>query len=330
MNSSNYKDITTTRGLNYHYYFSPATEGKSTVVLVHGFPSTSFDWHNQVTYLQERGYGLIVPDMIGYGGTAKPVDPTQYTFKLIVKDIVDIIDAEGVKRCVAIGHDWGSIVVARLATFYPDRFIAFGFLAVGYSPPSIQTYQQFMDKLKQMFHRDIGYQVLFGQVEGTTLCDKNVCFDSLTFDSFYSLVHPINAETLWPEYLCPPGATKKWVEENKQAVLDPHIPPEDHAYRKDILQKWGLAAPMCWYRVQFLNLELEDNKQIPESSYVIDKPVFLGLAEKDTVTTPALAKIPTEKWCKNLTTRSFDGGHWLMWENKDKLSTEIATWLETL
>jgi pimeloyl-ACP methyl ester carboxylesterase len=106
MDSSNYKVCTTSRGLNYHYYFSAAKDNKPTITLLHGFPSSSFDWHNQVAHLQQLGYGAIVPDMLGYGGTAKPVDPSQYQFKLIVKDIVDIIDAEGVERAVVIGHDW--------------------------------------------------------------------------------------------------------------------------------------------------------------------------------------------------------------------------------
>jgi hypothetical protein len=36
------------------------------------------------------------------------------------------------------------MVTARLANYYPDRFIGFGFLAVGYVPPPNQKYEQFI------------------------------------------------------------------------------------------------------------------------------------------------------------------------------------------
>lgn len=106
MNPNNYKDLTTSRGLNYHYYFSAPKEQKLTLLLLHGFPSLAKDWNNQVTALQEHGYGFIVPDMLGYGGTAKPTDPNEYKSSLIVKDLIDILDAEKVEHCVTIGHDW--------------------------------------------------------------------------------------------------------------------------------------------------------------------------------------------------------------------------------
>jgi pimeloyl-ACP methyl ester carboxylesterase len=106
MDSSRYKDITTSRGLIYHYYFSAPKNDKHILLLLHGFPSSSYDWHNQVAFLEERGYGLIVPDMLGYGGTAKPIDPHQYKSSLVVQDLIDILDAENVNLSVAIGHDW--------------------------------------------------------------------------------------------------------------------------------------------------------------------------------------------------------------------------------
>jgi pimeloyl-ACP methyl ester carboxylesterase len=54
---------------------SPST---STLLLLHEFPSSSYDWHNQVAFLEDCGYGLIVFDLLGYGSTVKPIDPHQY------------------------------------------------------------------------------------------------------------------------------------------------------------------------------------------------------------------------------------------------------------
>ena len=106
MNNVHYKDVTTARGLVYHYHYAPARERQVTLLFVHGFPSTSRDWRHQVIYFQAQGYGVVVPDLLGYGGTDKPTDPELYIESLMTQDLVDILDAVGVDKAIAIGHDW--------------------------------------------------------------------------------------------------------------------------------------------------------------------------------------------------------------------------------
>ncbi len=101
------KDVKVKRGYTYHYYHTPPTDVKKpTLLFIHGFPSTSRDWTRQVVYFKHAGYGVLVPDCLGYGGTSKPTDPTVYRVALIATDIMEIVEKEGVKNVVAIGHDW--------------------------------------------------------------------------------------------------------------------------------------------------------------------------------------------------------------------------------
>ncbi len=106
MDASLYKDVLTSRGLKYHYYFSPHRGSKPTLLFCHGFPSTSRDWRKEALYFQDQGYGIVVPDMLGYGGTDKPTDPALYVLSLMSDDLIDILNAEKLDRVVAIGHDW--------------------------------------------------------------------------------------------------------------------------------------------------------------------------------------------------------------------------------
>jgi pimeloyl-ACP methyl ester carboxylesterase len=106
MDAALYKDITTSRGLNYHCYIASARESNHTLLFLHGFPSTSRDWRRQVPFFHEKGYGLIVLDMLGYGGTAKPTNVEAYSANLMAKDVVDILDSEGIQKVIVIGHDW--------------------------------------------------------------------------------------------------------------------------------------------------------------------------------------------------------------------------------
>lgn len=135
MDRSLFKNTTTSRGLLYHYYISPGT--KAWLLFLHGFPGSALDWVEQVGYFAGSGYGVIVPDMLGYGGTAKPTDPQLYAPSAICQDVIDILDAEHLQSVIVIGHDLGANITGRLANIHPHRFIAFAFLSVGYSPPGL-------------------------------------------------------------------------------------------------------------------------------------------------------------------------------------------------
>lgn len=107
MDPSLYKDLKTSRGFNYHYYrFVSDDNSKPTLLLLHGFPSLSQDWSHVVQHFQSQNYGIIVPDLLGYGGTDKPTDATIYRMKLMSRDVIEILDNENERTVIAIGHDW--------------------------------------------------------------------------------------------------------------------------------------------------------------------------------------------------------------------------------
>ena len=106
LNDSAYRRVTVSRGLEYQYYRHPGDPSKPTLLFLHGFPSTSYDWRIQAAFFGGDGYGLIIPDMLGYGGTASPSEVAAYKASLICKDMIEILDTESVSRCIVIGHDW--------------------------------------------------------------------------------------------------------------------------------------------------------------------------------------------------------------------------------
>lgn len=112
MDTSLYRDFTTSRGLKYHYFFSPAQASKPTILFCHGFPSTARDWRRLVPYFKDKGYGIIAPDMLGYGGTDKPTEPAKYVSSALAKDLVEILDNEGIQQVIAVGHDWYDLLLA--------------------------------------------------------------------------------------------------------------------------------------------------------------------------------------------------------------------------
>ena len=106
MDTSKFKTCTVRRGHTYRYYVSPAAPGRPTLFFIHGFPSSSLDWARQVAYFEPKGFGIIVPDCLGYGGTSKPVNQEEFRWKLLADDLIDILDVEKPEVVIGIGHDW--------------------------------------------------------------------------------------------------------------------------------------------------------------------------------------------------------------------------------
>ncbi len=86
--------------------------GAPTLLLMHGYPTASWDWHKLWPQLTER-YHVIALDMIGFGFSDKP-----YSYDYRIMDQADIYDAflrlRAVKQYHALAHDIGVSVAAEL------------------------------------------------------------------------------------------------------------------------------------------------------------------------------------------------------------------------
>jgi len=87
------------------------------VVLLHGFPETSFAWRFQIPALSAH-YRVIAPDLRGYGETDKPAKG--YDKRTMANDIVELLKALDVGRVALVGHDRGARVATRLVKDHPD------------------------------------------------------------------------------------------------------------------------------------------------------------------------------------------------------------------
>ena len=57
--------------------------------------------------LTTKGYGVVLPELLGYGETDKPTNVEAYAFNPMCRQIAGILDAEGVQTVVGLGHDFG-------------------------------------------------------------------------------------------------------------------------------------------------------------------------------------------------------------------------------
>ena len=109
--AQHYKTVTTSRGFRYRYYFSAPLPGRPSVLLIHTITSLAVGLFRQANYFRAKGYGIVVPDLLGYGGTDKPVDVTSYVQSGIARDLIDILDNEGVEDVIVFAHAWYALII---------------------------------------------------------------------------------------------------------------------------------------------------------------------------------------------------------------------------
>lgn len=93
------------------------------VLLLHGFPQTSYTYRHQLPALAAAGYRAVAPDQRGYSAGARPdpADLANYCIDALVSDVVALAVACGSDRFHLVGHDWGGQVSWATAAANPDR-----------------------------------------------------------------------------------------------------------------------------------------------------------------------------------------------------------------
>lgn len=116
------------------------------VLLLHGFPEIAYSWRRVMPALAAAGYYVVAPDQRGYGRTTGADvrydgDLRQFRMLNLVRDILGLLDALGVRRTVGIvGHDYGASVAAWCTLIRPDIFPKMTLMSAPFAgPPGLTT-----------------------------------------------------------------------------------------------------------------------------------------------------------------------------------------------
>ncbi len=93
------------------------------LLLLHGYPQTHVLWRKVAPRLAQD-FTLVIPDLRGYGDSAKPPagpDQAAYSKRALAQDQVETMAALGHERFRVAGHDRGARVTHRLLRDHPGR-----------------------------------------------------------------------------------------------------------------------------------------------------------------------------------------------------------------
>ena len=107
-------------GLNI-FYREAGPQDAQTLLLLHGFPSSSRMFDTLIPLLADR-YHIIAPDYPSFGQSGTP-PPSQYsyTFGHIAQTLEQLVESLGIKNYVLYMQDYGGPVGFRLALAHPER-----------------------------------------------------------------------------------------------------------------------------------------------------------------------------------------------------------------
>ncbi|HVI74515.1 MAG TPA: alpha/beta hydrolase [Anaeromyxobacteraceae bacterium] len=106
------------------FYREAGPEEGPVLVLLHGFPASSFMFRNLIPQLADR-HRLIAPDYLGFGlSDAPPVEEFNYTFDALTDLTAGLLAELGIGRYAVYVQDYGAPIGWRLALRNPGVITA--------------------------------------------------------------------------------------------------------------------------------------------------------------------------------------------------------------
>jgi pimeloyl-ACP methyl ester carboxylesterase len=94
--------------------------GGTAVLLLHGFTTSAPLWNQVAAHLLAAGCQVIVPDLLGFGESDRPVGGP-YTVTAQARYLDRALALLRLHEVIAVGQDLGGVVATRLAALRPER-----------------------------------------------------------------------------------------------------------------------------------------------------------------------------------------------------------------
>lgn len=183
-----------------------------------------------------------------------PDDLKRYTRVEMALDIEGLLDHLNIPQVYAVGHDWGSLVVQRLAAVSPSRIKKMVLMSIPFAPPARVKHS--IDSLVEKGYDKLKYQLLWRDDETIRRLDSSEDLLKSFFASLFSLpdekaVRPDGYE--WQQL-----GSEKWAREiHPQTAHQSSLLGKAYLWHVSQFRKYGMRGPCSQYKVWELNTELE-------------------------------------------------------------------------
>ena len=212
------------------FYREAGDASKPTILLLHGFPSSSHMFRDLIPKLSHK-FHVVAPDYPGFGYSSAPsVDQYDYTFDNLSNVIEKFANTIGMKRFAIYVQDYGAPIGFRIAVRNPERITA---IITQNGNAYNEGLEGFWNPIKAYWDKPTEENAAklreFLNLEGTkwqythgTRNPENISPDAYQFDQFL-LDRPGNKDIqlkLFYDYRSNPPLYPQW-----QAYFRKHQPP---------------------------------------------------------------------------------------------------------
>ncbi len=314
-------------------YLAAGPEDGPLLVFVHGWPELSISWRHQLPVFGGLGFRAIAPDLRGYGRSSVYDRYEDYALERVVADLTGLLDALGRERAIWVGHDWGSVAVWSVASHHPARCVAVASLCVPYF-----ALEQGLDACVKLVDRALYPEEKFpaGQWEYQLYYREN--FERARAVMQANAYNTVKALFRKPE---PAGrgkpATTAWTRINggwfRGADQAPDVPRDDDVVSEadlrvyaEALERNGFFGPNAYYMNHEANAQYAARAQ---NGGYLDLPVLFVSGTYDFTCETVTSRLaePMQHYCRSLTTKRIDSGHWMAQEKPLEVNAALAEWL---
>jgi len=280
-----------------------------------------------IPHLTQLRLRIIVPDLLGYGGTSKPLDPELYNYRQMAEDVMEILDRERIDKIIPIGHDWGCYFCSRINMLYPERCVATVHIGIALLPRMTEPVD--MAQVEELSvqlvgHRRFAYWKLFTSPEAPQIFADHL-------ESVWYALH--GAPDHWVyEMFCRDDAMKDFLLADRT-----EIPLKDYAQSEQMKEKWkqdmktpgDWQAAFCWYQAFVQNVQIEEDKKLSPENAILKMPVLHIACDDDGVNPPKLAELVKQAGLiPNVDIKVLHAGHWCPYEKPADIAKLIVNFVE--
>eukprot|EP00094_Tigriopus_californicus_P009781 TCALIF_09430-PA protein Name:"Similar to MEST Mesoderm-specific transcript homolog protein (Bos taurus)" AED:0.39 eAED:0.39 QI:238/1/0.66/1/1/1/3/0/269 len=105
----------------------PRDESSETLIFIHGFPTSSFDYHKAMQFFQAAQYRLVLCDHVGFGFSSKPRENFTQSMADLADHALMLWQKLDIRNAHIVAHDMGDSVLTEILTrrqkkLLPDEF----------------------------------------------------------------------------------------------------------------------------------------------------------------------------------------------------------------
>lgn len=265
--------------------------------------------------LQDMGFRVLVPDMIGFGQTdmprVPPSDISTYSWKSSAADMAELLRQLNIPRTILLSHDWGGAIAQRIYLYYPKLVSRLALFCTPYYPPLRKYYP--LEELVKMVPT-FEYQI--------ALCEPNTEHDLAdrgSIERFFKAIHRGIGDG-GPMIQVRSGFVKALGNWDRGKLLS----QKDLEYYVDQYARNGFHGPLNWYKIRYQN-HLDEKKFSQERDLIKVPTLYVG-ATKDVATPPSMAG-NQHLYIRDLTSREVESSHWVLVEVPNQLLAILEEWL---